>query len=633
MPTRGWETVDPSVNDVEGGYRRRLSRFRSARDTVAVQLARTGRLRVTAFLLTFAAFLFAEWTERPLSLVLILAGAALLGAFVHLVRRHRRLRERERRLDAMVELNEEALARLDRRWNDLPVWPEMPDRGKHPYADDLEIVGSTSLERLLNTVTTGPGARTARSWLLEPAERAEVEARQEAVEELAGSVDFRQDLAARARLAGLRREDPVSPFLEWSDGESWLAGRRWLLWGGRLVPLLALALLILQMGGWIVGAWWALGPLLGLVFVGRWGAETGEVMDRVSTEQRSLGSYAEVLERVEEMSADSPRLVRVREMSRAGAEPASEALRRLERWVGIADVRHNDLLHVPLQALFFWDVHVLWFLERWRERSGSHVRSWLRALGEVEALSALSSLRHDHPDWGVPRWADDDRIRATELGHPLLPPDTCVRNDVEVGPPGTFLLLTGSNMSGKSTLLRAIGMNVVLAQAGGPVCARRLEMPTLSPVTSMQIEDSLSEGLSEFMAELRRVAMVVEEARSSAGHRPVLYLLDEPLQGTNEAERRTALRIILGHLLGAGAIGAVATHDLRLHRTEQLESAARAVHFTSHVEEVDGELRLVFDHHLREGPATSTNALDLLRLVGLGEGGNDRRWIRAEEET
>ncbi|MFW5904710.1 MAG: MutS-related protein, partial [bacterium] len=511
-------------------------------------------------------------------------------------------------------------------------------------------VGPTSVERLLSTVSTGPGARTLRSWLLAPASTAEVRARQDAVKELSPRIDLRQELAARARVAGLGRADLTESFLAWAEEDSWLEPRWPLVWTARAVPLLTLLLFLCQLAGWLDGYWWLLGPFVGIVFLGIWTEPIGEVIDRISAGQRFIGAYGDPLELLEELEAESKPLVRVRDLARSGEGSASRALRGLERWITTADVRYNHLIHVPLQVTLFWDVHVLRALEKWRARNGASVAAWLRAVGEAEALAALAALRADNPGWcfpelvgsggeepemgqGIESGADGSpegrgkpsagrRVVARGVGHPLIPPERSVVNDLEVGPPGTFLLVTGSNMSGKSTLLRSIGVNCVLALAGGPVCASEFRLPRVRILTSMRTEDSLARGLSGYMAELRRVAFVVEGSRGN-GEDPAsrgvpLYLLDEPLQGTNEAERREAVRIVLEQLLDAGAIGAVATHDLRLHHTRRLEEAARAVHFTSRVEDEGGDLRLTFDYRLRTGPATSTNALDLLRLVGLG---------------
>jgi DNA mismatch repair ATPase MutS len=212
-------------------------------------------------------------------------------------------------------------------------------------------------------------------------------------------------------------------------------------------------------------------------------------------------------------------------------------------------------------------------------------------------------------------------LQAAQLGHPLLPSGNCVRNDVEIGPAGSFLLVTGSNMSGKSTLLRAIGVNAVLAQAGGPVCAERLSMPPVVPATSMRIRDSLEAGVSFYMAELMRLKEIVDLARETdpKNGRTLLYILDEILLGTNSKERHIAVVRVLQHLLHRGAIGAVSTHDLDLAASESLGGACRCVHFRETLHGRDAEQPMTFDYKLHSGIATTTNALKLLEIVGLNE--------------
>jgi DNA mismatch repair ATPase MutS len=335
---------------------------------------------------------------------------------------------------------------------------------------------------------------------------------------------------------------------------------------------------------------------------------------------------------------ESPRMLRLRDSLQLSGHDAAGELARLERIVAFAEVRHSPLLHLALQWLFVWDVHVAAALERWRREAGVHVRGWLEALGEAESLAALGTLAHDNPDWCFPAITDSVEESADEsaeaanavvsgdgVGHPLLPDGARVSNNVTVGPPGSFLLITGSNMSGKSTLLRAIGANVVLALAGAPVCAARFRTPIVDVRTSIRIQDSLERGISLFMAELQRLRAIVDaaraagSARSAPERRRVLYLLDEMLHGTNTAERQIAARIVIGHLLRAGAIGAVTTHDLSLASGGGLETAARPVHFSEQFERSDGRTAMTFDYRLRPGLATSANALALLELVGLGE--------------
>jgi DNA mismatch repair ATPase MutS len=290
-------------------------------------------------------------------------------------------------------------------------------------------------------------------------------------------------------------------------------------------------------------------------------------------------------------------------------------MKRLQRLMELADLRHSALVHLPVQVLTLWDFHVIAAVERWQRRSGRYARRWLDALATFEAVAALAGLRFDNPGWALAAIGDHGPcvLEAADLGHPLLPGDVRVNNDVTVGPPGTFLLVTGSNMSGKSTLLRAIGLNVVLAH-------------------------SLEEGVSFFMAAVKRLKQVVE----AAGRRPsgapgdpcastgetsdpatgvLLYLLDEVLQGTNTAERQIAVRSVVRHLLARPAIGAITTHDLTLAGTADLSAAAQSVHFTEQLQSSEAGAVMKFDYRLRPGLATSRNALRLMQMVGLDDSG------------
>jgi DNA mismatch repair ATPase MutS len=242
------------------------------------------------------------------------------------------------------------------------------------------------------------------------------------------------------------------------------------------------------------------------------------------------------------------------------------------------------------------------------------VRGWLDAIADLDALSLLATASADNQAWTVPAIHDEPIIDASSLGHPLLADDRRVSNDVRIGPTGTLLLVTGSNMSGKSTLLRSIGLNVVLAQAGGVVAARSFSLPASDLQTSLRVQDSLELGLSYFMAALARLKGVVDAAEHERPGRVLVYLLDEILQGTNSVERGLAVRAVARHLLDSGAIGAMTTHDLSLANEEPMSSAAELVHFTEVVED-NGEMR--FDYRLRPGLATSRNALRLMKLIGI----------------
>jgi DNA mismatch repair ATPase MutS len=299
-------------------------------------------------------------------------------------------------------------------------------------------------------------------------------------------------------------------------------------------------------------------------------------------------------------------------------------MRLLGRIMDLANLRFSSVYSL-VQPLSLWDFHVLALLERWQRRNGQRVRQWFDVLGQWEALASLSSLVHDNPTWTFPSIEVEPdaerRMTARSLGHPLLPEDRRVANDVTIGPPGTFLMVTGSNMSGKSTLLRAIGTNVVLAQAGAPTCAAQFSMRPALLATSMRIHDSLADGVSYYLAELKRLKQIVDASRGRQpdSDRILLYLLDEILQGTNTAERQIAVRRVLAHLITEGAIGAVSTHDLELATARPLHEACHAVHFRETIQEESGRHQMTFDYKLRDGVATTTNALKLLEMVGLSD--------------
>jgi len=601
-------------------YKQRLKQFKQAQEQEEVRGLRLGWARAGAFVSGFLFYLGWDlWSGSFARVCEVGAGLALV-LFVVLVVWHRRVRARRNRFETLVRINEVALARAFRDWDALPpVAFEEPD-SQHPYAFDLDICGESSLFRLFTTVTLPPGFETLRRWLLGPAPPAEVRKRQEAVEELAPQVEFRQTLEAEGRHLECPPPEPIRRFLTWAESEGWLSGHIWVLQGARALPLLSAVLFALFWQGSIANPWWlvSLGAAFSLGSYYR--AKIHPLMELASAGQERFGRYAAILGLLLETEMKAPALQELQRSVRSSSVGAGRELRRLGRRVAWADIRYSPMAHAPLQALFAWDVHVLAGLEKWKTRSGPYVRKWLEALGELESLAALAALRADHQDWCFPKLSEDQprRIVATGLSHPLLPQDVCVPNDLSIGPPGTFLFVTGSNMSGKSTLLRAVGINAVLSQAGGPVCAESMEMSPVQVQTSMRTADSLAEGVSQYMAELNRIRQVVDAARANEAG-TVLYLLDEPLQGTNEAERRVAVQTILGHLVEAGAIGAVATHDLRLDETDRLKSAAHAVHLEGTVREEEAGPLLNFDYKLVPGRATSTNALALLRAVGLGE--------------
>ena len=595
------------------------------------------RCRLATFLPGAALVVFSLTREgAPWALA---AGGILLSAFAILVVWHARVDARVAWYEALYVVNHHAVARVARAWDRLPpaepphVFTNGPQRNgssrarqeaadleHHPYAIDLDLFGRASLMQWLGPLGTASGTMTLQRWLLHPAAPAEIARRQPAVAELAGALDWREQLAAHGRLVADVRMPELERFLAWAEsGGSFtpaqLAALRIAVWSITAAIWLTIAL---QASLVTDAALWLIPVVLGLVlsFATAWRVH-GE-FNRAGGGQQAFGRYADLFAHATAAPSSTPALQEIQSRLTTAGVSAPDSMRRLNRILGFASLRAGAaIFHFPIQALTLWDFHVFFALDRWRRSTGSAIRDWMTAVGELDALSALSRVKADNPEWGFPEVTGalaERTFRATQLGHPLLHHERRIANDVEVGPPGTILLITGSNMSGKSTLLRSIGLNVVLAHAGAPACASSLAMPPIDLETSLRVHDSLEQGLSYFMAALARLKGVVGRAQHPREGWAVMYLLDEVLQGTNTAERAVAVRAVARQLLRSGAIGTMTTHDLAIAAEEPFKSSARLAHFSDTVDEHGA---MSFDYRLRSGLATSRNALRLMHLIGI----------------
>jgi DNA mismatch repair ATPase MutS len=351
--------------------------------------------------------------------------------------------------------------------------------------------------------------------------------------------------------------------------------------------------------------------LLARVLLAQISAQISHVFSAVSATQGAFLRYGTLLGELESLAAKAPLLSDAQARLKASGHTPSQEMRRFERAVGYFELKHNGMIHPFVDTLLMWDVHCVLALEAWQLSAGRHVREWLEVVGEFEAWSSLAGFAHDEPDFVFPELTSEMCFRAQSLGHPLIPAARRVTNDVDLPEAGRALLVTGSNMSGKSTLLRSIGLAGVLGFAGAPVCAKSLTLSELDLITSMRISDSLSRGVSHFYAELKKLKAVVDAAEQSA---PVLFLLDEILHGTNSLERQLGARWVIGRLIARGAIGAVSTHDMGLcELSPELMARVELVHFR---ESVQGD-EMTFDYRMHPGPVKAGNALQLMRQIGL----------------
>ena len=532
-----------------------------------------------------------------------------LGLFAALVVRHDRVLLAEARATQAVAWYEHGIARIEDRWPGRgPAGDRFAD-AEHLYAQDLDLFGRGSLFQLLCTARTQAGEETLAAWLRTPAGPEEIAERQAAVRELRPRVALREEInvATEDMRTGVRPDRLAA----WAGGEEQLPA----VWP-RFAAVGFTALIGTALIAWLQAAI-TLGPLLAAVaaagvFRYRFHARTTRIMhgaDEPSRELLVLGQVCRVLR------GESYRTARLQALHTALAAPdgeAYDAARQLRRVVERHDWQHN-IMFLPLAALLFWDLHCAFAVEAWRRRHGARVAGWLRDTGEFEALAALGTYAWEHPADPFPEIAAETGplvCEAEGLSHPLLPAAAAVPNDVALGPAPRVLIVSGSNMSGKTTLLRSVGINAVLALMGAPVRAARLRLSPLTPGATLRIEDSLQAGRSRFYAEVLRLGQIVEAARAG----PTLFLLDELFHGTNSHDRRDGARGLLRSLLELPAVGLVTTHDLALAEiADELAPAARNLHFDDHL--TGGKMH--FDYRLKPGPVTRSNALAIMRAVGL----------------
>jgi len=585
-------------------YRRRESLHQaraanSRRFEERISRARLGVALTAALVawLAFGAAVLSPWW---------LAAPAL--AFATLVVVHGRVRGRCRQAERRAAFYRRGLARLAGQWAGAGRTGDRFRDPRHPYADGLDLFGEGSLYELLCDARTRMGEETIAAWLLAPSDPASVRARQTAVQALTPRLDLREDLAVLGEeVAATARPDALASL---ATSAASPPGMRLRL-GAAAIGAATLAAVVSWALGWAPSSV-ALGALaIQSLIRGRLGRHVLEADRAVAGHGPDLDLLAAVFERFEREPLGSPLLVRLHaDLMSQGWRP-SRAVGRLRVWVDLLDARRNQFF-VPFDVLTMWSVHCALAVEAWRVRHGASVAAWLSAAGQLEALCSLAGYASEHPDDVYPT-IEEARVcfEAEALGHPLIPDASCVRNDVALGGTARVLIVSGSNMSGKSTLLRAVGANTVLALAGAPVRASRLRLSLLYPGATLLIRDSLQEGTSRFYAELIRLRDLV---RIADGPIPLLFLLDEILHGTNSHDRRLGAAAVVHGLTQRGAIGLITTHDLALSEVAE-DPAVHAVnvHFADRLE--DG--RMLFDYRMRPGVVRTSNALALMRTLGL----------------
>ena len=558
---------------------------------------------ITAMVLTSAAL-----SQHLISMFWILVPSVAVLSALRSLGKNARL---HRRVERIINFYELGVARLSHQWQGRGIGGIEFRPATHSYASDLDLFGTGSLFELLCTARTSVGRTTLANWLLEPAEYEEIAERQKAVAELRDALELREGWAS----VDGRAEDQTSASVrDWASAPALVFP----LYGRVLAILLPISLIVLLLlgGAGIIGRNWpyavavvaALEALLATLFRKR----TKQVTANLITPVFELELLAPLLARFEVLCFQSPLLKSLKSQLTSSSGRPSKQIHRLRVLAWLLDLRQIEYFAL-LASPILWETNLAILIERWRHQNREPLARWLHSLGQFEALLCLARYCYENPDhtFAVLKRESPPMFEAEDLGHPLLDRRVCVRCDVQLAAKGTQVLIaSGSNMSGKSTLLRSVGLNSVLAMAGAPVCAARLQMSLLEIGCSIAIHDSLLEAKSRFQAEVERLTWILTLSRKNR----LLFLLDEMLGGTNSADRLFGARAVIEQLAANEAVGIVTTHDLALTEMAQaLDGQVINVHFEEHYE--DGEMR--FDYQMRPGALTRTNGVNVMAALGL----------------
>ena len=595
-------------NNIRKVYSRKRNNYKNDLNRAQNNSRKISTLRLVTFLLVLGFLGYGYYGPHG---VLMFFALPFLAAFVFLIVEHGRVKQHIDFLENLVHINEMALQRLDGKWASFPeAGAQYIDPG-HPYSTDLNLFGRGSLFQYVNSTSSFLGEKNLVNHLSRPGNFEEIKPRQQAVLDLASRLDFRQHFQAAGMDTFFKQQDPKEISVWMEKGPFWSSRPE--INAVLFLPFVTFALFGLAAGG-MLPFWPALIMLAlqaGIALLGE--KEASHRFEKTDQAVRRITRYVDLMQRIEQENFKGLFLRIQKKKLFPGEQPASHHIKTL---VSIAD-RNNlrfssPLIYFPLNIAVFWDLRTLKKLEAWRKNWGVSVGEWFNAVGEIEALSSLAGLYHDHPHWVFPDVKKaPPAFQAKNLAHPLIPREERVGNDVSLPCPGTIFIITGSNMSGKSTLLRTVGINLVLAYTGAPVCASEMACSLMQIYSKMQIHDNLEERVSTFYAELKRMKMIIDAAQKKE---PLIFLLDEIFRGTNSRDRIKATRTVTRQLYDLNTVGLITTHDLELGALEkEYPGFIKNYHFTDQI--YDG--RIHFDYRLKPGISQTANAVTLMKMIGI----------------
>lgn len=534
-----------------------------------------------------------------------------IGLFIYLVKLHEKSIQKKSFANALVQINERGIDRIEGKWNKFQDNGEEFVKEDHPYSGDLDIVGFNSLFQWINSCTTYLGRVSLKNYLLKPLEsQKEIKQRQEAVKELANEIELRQKINAEGMLISGKYNNPEE-LIEWAETGKVVGGSLWekIFTNVLTLAFFTIAFLTIFTEAVDYRAILAITAVnLAVLYLGS--KKRSSVLDGIHEYKTGIRIYENIIKTIEEGNFSAQALKDIKEkLYTADNKKASDVIADLKAISNLISDRKN-MVYIFVNIAFMWDFRCLSMLNNWKTKNGKYLRGWLGLIGEFEALSSLANIAFENDGWCFPEVNDEGMIlKAENLGHPLLG-ERRVCNDITIMDKGSVLLITGSNMSGKSTFLRTVGINLVLSYCGAPVCASKLSTSIMKVYTCMRVSDNLEKSISSFYAEILRIKMIVNAAKDN---NKIFFLLDEIFKGTNSIDRHLGASMLIKQLSEAGASGLVSTHDLELGDLENKMAKISNFHFQEHYE--NGELR--FDYKLRKGISTTRNAIHIIKMAGI----------------
>lgn len=596
------------IKKIAQAYRDIISETREKQNRVRKHIYHIGSIRLILFVAGVAGIIY-FWADQWY-IVAAVAAVTFIPFFI-LVKQHNRLFYKKEYLDKKIEVNEQEISAIDYDISSFDGGNEFVDPA-HLYTYDLDVFGEHSLFQYINRTSTELGKKELAKWFsAHLKDKKQIEPRQEAIKEIAQDLGFRQ----RFRIIGLLYKEKKADEQEINE---------WAKSPGRyrkhlLLRLLPAAVLITNL---IFAALSVMNILpfsaWGLVFVGcamlSFGFSRGisKMQSMYGKKLQILGTYAKLIQLIENKEMHAGLLKEIQSLVRDNGKTASHSVQRLSALMNALDQRNNVLIAVSLNGLMFWELKQVMKIEAWKEECAAQLPQWLKAIARMDAICSLSTFAYNHPGYVYPQIAEETfKIQAHALGHPLMNRDTCVRNDVDMVKRPSFIIITGANMAGKSTYLRTIGVNYLLACLGAPVCASQMTLYPAQLITSLRTSDSLNDNESYFFAELKRLKMIIDKL--NAGEE-LFIILDEILKGTNSRDKQKGSFALISQLMALNTNGIIATHDLLLGTLiEKFPDHIRNFRFEAAIRNEE----LTFSYKLEEGVAQNMNACFLMKKMGI----------------